>query len=202
MQGLQSGLAPDTWRKCERSPISSCPVLLDSMGFQHVWIHLSVSQWNVHFDGLFQELPAFTHITSSLSPFPVHVHLPHPLLWHASSPLLKATHSSTLPLPHTRTTSMSMEASEDPVETHGAALTATSAPNSPSSPLPSLVPPPFTFLKCYDGVEISCLSQLSLAHTSRQFQLPSNVSASALCSIVPARLFPQTSIVHYSRLII
>lgn len=121
MQGLQSGLAPDTWRKCERSPISSCPVLLDSMGFQHVWIHLSVSQWNVHFDGLFQELPAFTHITSSLSPFPVHVHLPHPLLWHASSPLLKATHSSTLPLPHTRTTSMSMEASEEPVETHGGA---------------------------------------------------------------------------------
>lgn len=90
-------------------------------------------------------------------------------------------------------------APEEPEEACGEAPTATAAPNSPSSPLPSPVPPPFTFLKCSEGVEISCLSQLSLACAPRRFQLARNVSASALCSIVPACLFPQTSIVHYSR---
>lgn len=192
MRRLQSGLAPATWRKCEKSPISSCPVLLDSMGFQYVWIYLSVGQWSMHCNGL-------THITcpSSLSPFPVHVHFPHSGMTtlHPSKPPTSAySHSPCLHQIHVH-----VAASEEPEETCREAPTATSIPNSPSSPLPLPVPPPFTFLKCFKGVEISCLSQLRMAHASRQFQLASNVSASALCSIVPACLFPQTFIVHYSR---
>lgn len=153
--------------------------------------------------GLLQELPALTHVTcpSSLSPFPVHVStLSTPLLRHANSPLPKAAYFSTLPPPpcshHIR---VCVAAPEEPEEACGEAPTATAAPNSPSSPLPSPVPPPFTFLKCSEGVETSCLSQLSLACAPRRFQLARNVSALALCSIVPACLFPQTSIVHYSR---
>lgn len=201
MQGLQLDLAPATWKKCERSPISVCPVLLDSLGFQHAEIHLTVGQWSVHCNGLFQELPALTHITcpSSLSPFPVHVPFPHhcsgmPTLHSSKTPSSAHSH---LPMftPHPCPCGSIRGARRNMWEVP----TATSAPNSPSSPVPSPVPPPFIFLKCFEGVEISRLSQLSLARASGQFQLASNVRASALCSIVPACLFPQTSIVHYSR---
>lgn len=201
MQGLQQGLAPVTWRRCERSPISSCPVPWDSMGSQHIQIYLGVGHWSVHCSGLFQELPALAHITcpSSLSPFPVRVPFPHhysgmPTL-HSSKPPTSAHSHLPMLTPHPCPCGSIRGARKN----IWGVPTATSAPNSPSSPLPSPVPPPFTFLKCFEGVEISCLSQLRLAHASRQFQLASSISALALCSIVPVCLFPQTSIVHYSR---
>jgi len=43
------------------------------------------------------------------------------------------------------------------------------------------------------------LRHLNLVHAPRQFQPASNDVSSPLCSTIPARLCPQTSIVHYRK---
>lgn len=152
MQGLQSGLAPATWRKCESSPTSSCPVLLAHTDtpqcrlVEHIAIYFRISLPSHTLCAL---APSFhSPLPSTISPFPVHVHFPH---HHSGMPTLH----SPKPSAHSH---VHVAASQEPEETCGQVPTATSAPTSPFSPLPSPVPPPFTFLKCFEGVEVSSVS--------------------------------------------
>jgi len=224
-QLLSKRIISDSYRRISSGKTEGVPQALvtcywTGTGSEHVQIHLSISQ-SAHCDSLLQGLPALPHMVcpSTLlpqlftkhppAPFPAHASTPSPpFLRHTDSPLPKATCS--IPSPSMLPPSPSMlppspsmphhvhaSAPEKPEETRGEAPTTTSTlQNIPSSALPP--PPPLTFQKCFEGAKISSLSA-KLACAPRQFQLATNVCSSALCSVVPACLFPKTSIVHYRR---